>query len=367
MAAPLGHERQITFFNIQGHDHDGKNSTPVTLLPGSVQLYHLNDALVDYLRGIGSGGGASTTGDDDVVPVPDVVFQTPPIAVGGSYTGSIPWVGLSFVRFTRILMSQDTECVLTFYHKSTFADEDREFRAYRCANKFLWEGTWAHFDEDDTKMLHYKIENTGNQSATFQVTLKSGTMAANAYALFVDSISVNGGTAITGPINFIDGNGISFSYDGQNITANASAPETLLIAKWTLNPKKPTGFSSSATITNVGYLSTGRDDQLAQFGSGLQWIMADLGVIVNLGAVNVCQRVDDGRVFNGVKIEISADAGTWYEIKASGSVWAVPEGITANIPNGYLARYIRVWCNGSTVDSNNYISKITPLVLSNEG
>jgi hypothetical protein len=365
VAEPLGHERQVSFFRQGGHDHDGENSTPVVILPGAIQLYHLNDALLDYLRELsGEGGGGSD--EDGVFPTPDLTFQTPPISPGASHEGSVSWVGISFVRFMRVLQSVDTECTITFYHKSTYADEDREFRAYKCSNKFLWEGTWGHFDEDETKQLHYKIENTGNQSATFQITIKSGTMAANAYSRFVEALIVNG-TELLGTIPMLSGNGVELEVTGNGITFNATAPETVYVRRWALTPVKPSAFTSSASITNVAYLSTGREDQAAQFGAGSQWIMADLGAVYNLGAVRISQYQSDGRTFNGVKIELSSDATTWFEIKSSGSAWAVQEGTTVHIASGYLARYIRLWCNGSTVDTNNYVNKIIPLVIGNKG
>lgn len=364
MGEPLGHEGQITFFRRDGHNHDGENSSPVELLRGSVQLFHLNSALIEWIQD--QAGGGTSADDDSVMPVPDLVIQTPPIAPGGSHTDSVPWVGLAFVRFLRVIMSQDSECTITFYHKSTYAEEDREFRAYRCGNRFLWEGTWGHFDEDDSKQVHYRIENTGNQSATFQVTLKAGTMAANAYSRFVEAIVANG-QELGGTVTMRGGNGVDLVVEGNGITFNASAPETVYVRRWALTPRKPVAFSSSATISNQQYLLSGRDDQGAQFGSGQQWIMADLGSVYNLGAVNISQYMADGRTFNGVRIEISSDGSSWLEVKGSGPVWAVPGGITVHIASGYLARYIRVWCNGSDVDSNNYISKITPMVISNKG
>lgn len=365
MAEPLGHERQLTFFQQGGHDHDGENSTPVVILPGAIQLYHLNGALIDYINGLQGDDGVGT--DNGVFPVPDLTIQTPPIGVGASYEGTVPWVGISFVRFMRVLMSQDTECTITFYHKSTYADEDREFRAYRCGNRFLWEGTWAHFDENDSKSVHFKIENTGNQSATFQLTLKSGTMAANAYARFVEALNV-GGVDLTGTISLRSGNGVELVRGIDNdITFNATAPETVYVRRWALTPRKPSTYSSSATITNLGNLSASSDDSAAQFGSGQQWIMADIGAEVNLGAVFVSMYQSDGRVFNGVKVEVSSDAITWFQLKTTGSVWATREGITCNIASGYLARYIRVWCNGSTANTSNFINKIVPLVISDKG
>jgi hypothetical protein len=364
MAEPLGHERQLTFFKHGGHDHDGENSTPVVLLPGSVQLFHLNNSLLDYLKGI--TGGVFDSGDDDVVPVPDLVINTPAISPGGSYTSSANWVGLSFVRFMRILMSVDTECTVTFYHKSTFADEDREFRAYRCGNKFLWEGTWAHFDEDNTKRVHFKIENTGNQSASFQLTLKSGTMAANAYARYVEAINA-AGVQLQETINLISGNGVNIRVEGQSVIFDAVAPQTVNIARWALSAIKPVSATSSAAIGNSANLFDGVSTTYADFGAGNQWLQVDIGSVVNLGGIDLAMYTGDGRTYFGVQVEISVDGFSWLTVRDSGNLWGIEDGCQIRIVSGYMARYIRVWSNGSTANTGNHVSKIVPLVITNKG
>lgn len=366
MAEPLGHERQITFFQKDGHDHDGENSSPVKILPGAISLYHLNPALRDWIQQQAVGGGRSPK-DDSVMPVPDLEFDTPPIAPGGYHTGVVPWVGIAIVRWVRILMSQDTECTITFYHQPTFLDEDREFRAYQCSNRFLWEGAWAHFDEAGQASLYYKIENTGTQSAAFRVTLKSATMAANAYSRYVEAIQV-GGQEVTETVQFHAGNGISIEKTGEaGITFSAVSPETIYIARWTATPVKPVGYASSATISNLNFLTDGRTDRGAGFGSGTQWIQADIGSLMNLAGVDLYFYQPDGRVFNNVVVELSPDGSNWLVVKPAGQVWAVASPLKVTLANGYLARYIRVWCSGSTADANNYINKIIPLAISGKG
>lgn len=363
MAVPIGNERQVTFFKNDGHNHDGENSSPVVIQPGAISMFHLNNALINWIKSQGSSG---TSGGGDVMPVPDLEFQTPPLGAGASYQGSIPWVGLSIVRFMRVMMSQDSECTITFYHKSTFADEDREFRAIRCGNGFLWEGAWAHYDEDNTKHIHYKIENTGNSSAVFKILIKSGTMAANAYSRFVEGLIVNGDD-VSGTINLFGGNGVQLVHEGNTITFNATAPETVYVKQWALTPVKPVAFHSSAPITNIGYLSDGRTDRQAVFGTDIQWIQADIGTLVNLGGVNINQYHPDGIVHKDVRVEVSSDTTSWIEVKSAGDHWSVPEGLTVHMPSGFLARYIRVWCNGNSANTNNYMTKIVPLVISNKG
>jgi hypothetical protein len=326
-------------------------------------MYHLNSALKDYIDGRNPLGEIGD--EDNVMPIPDLTFETNPIAPGASATGTVPWVGLAIVRFMRILMSQDSECTITFYHRSTFADEDREFRAYQCSNRFMWEGAWAHYDELDTRSIYYKITNTGNQSATFQVTLKSAVMAANAYSRFVEAIQV-GTTELLQTIKLVGGNGVNLRVESQNIIFDAVAPETVFIRRWALAPVKPVSFTSSATISSTAALLTGGNTGQVSFGTGQQWIQADLGTVVNLGAVNVYMNTGDGRVFNGVKIELSPDGINWLEVRSANTVWSSVEPTTVHIASGYLARYIRVWCNGSSASTQNVINSIVPMMLSNK-
>lgn len=366
MATPIGHERQVTFFKDGGHNHDGENSSPVEILPGAISLFQLNPQLIEWIRsnaGSGGGGGSVDTG---VMPVPDLEFQTPPIAPGASYSDSVPWTGMCFVRFMRVLMTQNTECTITFYHSPTFADEDREFRATRCSNKFLWEGAWAHFDESEEKQIHYRIQNTGNTSSVFKILIKSGTMAANVYARFVEGINI-GGSEYTGTVQLNAGNGIQFTEEGNGVGISAVSPETIYTSRWSLSPTKPVGFSSSnGTITNQAVLSDGSEG-VASFGNNHQWIMADLGATKKLGRIVVKQPSALGGVWKDVRIETSVDGSNWSNVKDPSDVWGSSEGISAELPTGRNVRYIRVWCNGSSVSTLNSISKIIPFVLSNNG
>jgi len=370
MPPPLGHERQLTFFKDGGHDHDGENSSPVVILPGAISLFHLNPALIDWIQGEGGGSAESTGGTDSgVMPVPDLTFQTPPIAPGASYSASLPWTEMCFVRFMRVIMTQSTECTITFYHSSTYADEDREFRATRCGNKFMWEGAWAHYDEGGNKEIHYTIENTGNASAVFQLTLKSGTMAANAYARFVEAIRGPDGEEVTGTVEFQEGNGVTITRleSGYQFSATGTV-ETLAIRQWALAPTKPTAFTaSSGAIGSASVLSSGANGT-ATFGSNTQWIMADLGSSKTLGKIVVkFPEQSDGRVYKDVKVETSVDGSTWTLVKSTGDVWCGGEGLTVERPTGQLARYVRVWSNGSTTNTTNQISKIIPYVISDNG
>lgn len=50
--AAIGNERQLSFFTIGGHDHDGQNSTPVKILSGVIELHMLHPSLVTWIRGL---------------------------------------------------------------------------------------------------------------------------------------------------------------------------------------------------------------------------------------------------------------------------------------------------------------------------
>ena len=360
------HERQMTFFNKDGHDHDGENSTPVKLVPGSVGLSALDPALLDLLQG---GGSDTAAASDGVMPVPDLTITTNGVAPGGYVTGIVPWVTLAVVRYMRIVMATDSECTITFYHNSTFADQDREFRAQRCANKFLWEGAWVHYDETGDKNCYYKVENTGLSTTNFKLILKSGTMTANAYSRHVESIQVAGNSTapFESSILLIPGNGMTITPDSNNrsFKFDAVAPTTVNLTKWTLTPVKPassTWESSVGSITNATF--TGAGTSQVTFGTGPQWIICDLGSVKNLGRIRTYMYEGDGRIYNDVKLEISSDKASWITVKTAGPYWATGDGFNVEIPGGILARYIKLSSNGSSVDTSNHIAKIVAFALS---
>lgn len=376
MERRIGGEHQVVFNNKNGHNHDGVNSSPIVLLEKQVHLDNLDDE-VRYLLGVGGGefldSGEPVEEENSLVsaimPVPDLLIETPQIDPGGSYSGSVSWVGMSFVRFVRILMSRETECDITFYHKATFADEDREFRAENCGNKFLWEGAWAHYDEDEQNQIHYKIENKGLSEAVFVVELRSGTMAANLYSDFIKNLMI-GDDVMTGPVRLIEGNGVSFSVtkdddDLTNLVTVSSVPSaSIAVRSWTLAPQKPASASSSATLTGGDILKNGSG--LTEFGTGPQWIKLDMGGTVRLGQIDVTMNVGN-RVFKDVKIEVSANNTAWDIVKTQGDVWSSSSPVSVVIPNGKYCRYIRVWCNGNDSDNKNQVSSIVPLVVSDIG
>lgn len=373
----LGHERQFSFFRKGGHNHDGENSTPVELLPGQVGLEHLNEGLVGFIEsGAGSGSGDSGTGTN-LVPVPDLIIETPTIGPGGSYTGQAEWANICAVRFTRVQQSFNTECTLTFYHKGTYADEDREFRARNCSDKFLWEGPWIHYDEDAQKKVYYRIENTGNQSAVFRITLKSGTMASNEDIDILQSLSVDG-SRLSGDTALVSGSGIIIESDTDTNTITISATgqiEVIQRGRWALTPIKPATYTSSTTLSSNGgsvdtYMKDGYTHDTARyvtFGNGAQWIQVDIGSVMNIGAVQAVLYFGDGRVYNGVKLDLSADGVSWFTIKSSGNVWGTGEGIWAHIPAGYLARYVRLYSNGNSINVGNHLVKLIPYAISDKG
>lgn len=364
----LGHERQITFFPSNGHNHNGENSSPVELVPGQVGWQHLDPSLLELIENaIGSGGSANDT--DGLVPIPDLEIETNSIAAGGTLTGSIDWTGVAVVRFMRIVMSVETECTITFYHKATYADEDREFRARRCSNKFLWEGPWVHWDEDETNKIHYKIQNTGTASAQFNITLKAGTLVANAYANFVSGIAEITGEPLIGNVIFREGNGINITKneDDNSFTFEAVAPEAVTINRMALVPMKHTSFTSSTTTTNSGsglnsYIST---SNYVNFGSGPQYIQADFGEVVTAGRI-VATPYPDMRVYYDVKIEVSVDGVNWSTVLSQQNAASPQTGITVEFLTGYPVRYVRFWSNGSSANTSNHLSGLILYKLSDK-
>lgn len=366
----LGHERQLTFFPQDGHNHDGQNSTPVVMPPGSIGIDALNEAVLDWIRDqIGGGEGPTGEGENGgFVPVPDLKIETAAVGPGASVTGTVDWTGIAVIRFMRVFMTTDSECTITFYHQPTFAEEDREFRARRCANKFLWEGAWVHYDESNNKQLHYKIENTGNATTAFQLTLKSGTLVANGYARFVESLSVNGTQSI-GNVQLVQGNGVQLSYDeaSNSVIISAVAPQTITIDRYATVPRRHTAVTSSTTITTTGNGLNGGGSTAAyvQFGTGNQWINVDFGAVYTAGKV-VVVAYPDGRTVNGMKIESSTDGNNWTELMATQSVPATYHGVEISMPAGFNIRYVRVWENGTSVNTSNYVSEVMIYTISNK-
>jgi len=154
-------EREITFFK-DGHNHDGENSAFIAPQPQSIEVEHLAEELVGILF-------PPDTGD----VITDLVIETEAIMPGAEATGTVSWVNEAVVRFFRVLMSEETECTVTCYHLPTYEEEDKEFKAINCVNRFMWEGVWAHYDEDALNMFYYKVENTGLNTAAFQLTFKA--------------------------------------------------------------------------------------------------------------------------------------------------------------------------------------------------
>lgn len=356
---PIGHERQVTFFPINGHNHDGENSTIVELQPGQVGLQHLDPSLIEFLKNLGEGEG-SVDEEGSLIPVPDLEFETNSIGPGASVTGSLDWTGICVVRWMRIIMSTETECTITFYHSATFADEDREFRARRCSNKFLWEGPWVHFDEDETKKIHYKIENTGTAAARFNITLKSGTLVANGYANFVSGIQKQGDSnaAFINTVILAQGPGIKITPDptSNTFTFESTAAEIVTRDRYALVPKGPVGFTSSAT-TSGSLTSNFSSTTNVAFGTGLQWIRLDFGNVFNAGRIVVVPYGIDNRTHNNVKIEASSDGNNWATLMSTQStIFATTQGIVIETPAGYPVRYVRLWMQGNSINTTNNLT-----------
>ena len=359
-------EQEILFLKRGGHNHDGQNSSAVALAPGVVNIGNLDPSLLALLTSAGSGNQSSNS----IVPLPDLIIQTTTIAVGGQYTGAMQWAGNTIVRYMRILQSVSTECRITFYHSSTYAEQDREFRAENCGNYFLWEGNWAHNDDLSAKSIYYKIENTGTSAAQFQITLKSATAVANAYASYVSGMQLLGSgiAPFTNTVILQSGNGVTITQDvnSNSFKFDAVAPTAVNITKWALNPIKPVAASSSANGNETsGYIFDGYTSadtaRYVTFGANVQWFMTDLGSIRTVGHILALQYWADGRTYNNVRIEVSTDGVNFVVVRPDGPNYSTQQGINVHIPGGIQARYIRLWSNGaspSVSDINNHVVKL---------
>lgn len=214
-------EHNIVFDIKSGHTHDGENSAFVTIPGESIELRHLSPELLEYLEGfVGGGDTAPDATGVSVVNVDDLTFIVNDLAPGESVTGTAAWVKSAMVRFVRVESSEGALCDITFYHSPDFTNEEREFKATDCTNKFLWEGVWAHYDDTGSQNIYYKIENTGNVTSDFTVTLKSGTMSANGTgggsSVGVKSVEIYGWSY----------NAVSDKYDTPNLFGRLGTPIT---------------------------------------------------------------------------------------------------------------------------------------------
>jgi hypothetical protein len=223
-------EKSMSFDPRAGHNHDGINSAPVHITEKSVGIEHLTDEAIEFLQ----EGSAGVTGDgtvivetDDTEEVESNLAEVEPlyvevtVAAGESETITTSWVSSAIVRTTRLIMSENTEANLTVFHKSTYAEEDKEFKASGVGNGFLWEGLWAHYDEEEGGNAHIKIENTGLVASTFYLTLESATLAAN--RLVVNSLGVSGeDDPKTGAVTLSAGSGVTIASTGNDIEISAS-------------------------------------------------------------------------------------------------------------------------------------------------
>lgn len=372
MANKTIHERQVSFFK-NGHDHDGENSSLVNLQPGQVHLHHFDKELLKWIEQYGGTGSTEETDTTtSVMPVPDLSFDTVSVPAGSSVSGSVSWTGISVVRMMRVIMSSETRCDITFFHDATYDQENREFRAENCEQQFMWEGAWVHYDETGNNQIHYTVENTGNVASEFRIMLKSGTMVSNTYADFIESVTV-GDDTITGEIELEAGDGIELSVTDQKVRFDVTGElEYIPANNWALVPLLPSDFTSSTTITNESELLYARNNEndYAYYGTGVQWLSMDLGAAYTLGRIQFIPYIGDTtvpRVYNDVKIELSSTGTSWKTFMSSTDVWGVWPGVSIEIPSGYNARYVRVWMNGSNVDSYNYIHKLVAFKITDKG
>lgn len=359
MSVPqIGHERQLTFFPANGHNHDGENSSPVELQPGQVGLKHLDPALLEWIRD--ATGDDQTIDNGGLLAVPDLQIETNSVGAGASVTGSIDWVGIAVVRYVRVMMSVESECTITFYHRATYADEDREFRAQRCSNKFLWEGPWVHWDEDQVNKIHYKITNTGNSATRFNLMLKAGTLVANTYANYVSGVRNmgDGSDALRDEVRIRAGNGIIIETDedSNSFVFSAGSPETMTIERMALIMRMPTGYVGSTTTSGGPLQSNFHSTTNVNFGNGPQWIRMDYGRLINVGRI-VIVPYPDGRQWYDTKVDVSADGQNWITLMSQQSLPLMvgQGGLFLEIPTGLNIRYVRWHSNGSSTNTTNHL------------
>lgn len=357
MSVPqIGHERQITFFPANGHNHNGENSSVVELQPGQVGLRHLDEGLLEWLNDV-AGGAGEGIGSDGLLPVPDLEIETNAVGPGASITGSIDWVGIAVVRFCRVVMSVESECTITFYHSATYAEEDREFRAQRCSNRFLWEGPWVHWDEDESNKIHYKITNTGTASTRFNLTLKAGTLVANTYANYVSGIRNlgDGSDALRDEVRIRAGNGVSIETDeaSNSFIFSAVSPETITIERMALIMRMPTSYLGSTTTSGGPLQSNFHSTTNVDFGTGPQWLRMDYGRIMTVGRIVIVPYPD--RSWYDTKVDVSTDGVSWITLMSQQTLplFVAQGGLFLEIPTGLNIRYVRWHSNGSTVNTTN--------------
>lgn len=361
-------EREIGFFKIRGHSHDGVNSTIVDIQPEQIQPKHLSREVSDYIKSISSNVvlASSALNSSGQMAIRQLVFTTPLVAPGNTYTDSINWTGLTIVRAINVEMSVSTECTLTFYHDSTYDAAVKEFQVEEVDDGFLYEGLWAHYDSSSTNKIHYSIENTGASASIFTVTLDASTLSNNALVDYVSAIVTEDGEKSIGDVSFVAGNGFTITAEDNVVTFDAEIPETLVRTQWALTPVAPdsfftsygSGISSSSVLTDTLSTST------ATYGTGSQWLTADLGGILTIGRVEVFLAL--ATTIHSVKIESSTDALLWTTLKSEGEVWGKSGSpVVIELPVGKNMRYIRVWGNGDTGSSTNKLRAIIPYLISN--
>lgn len=177
-------EQEVDYDLIAGHTHDGEDSRPVALVDGQVELRHLSANALEYIADSGLGGisadqPAFEPTEINLANVPELEISVPELDPDEEYDGEEYWVNAALVSYISIGFSADTLCEITFYHLDTYDMADREFRAVECTDGFMWEGVWAHIDENSTGKVYFKVKNVGDTAAEFTVTLKSATMVAN--------------------------------------------------------------------------------------------------------------------------------------------------------------------------------------------
>lgn len=345
-------EREISFFKTKGHDHDGVNSSLVNLQAKQVKLPHLNTDIMDYLRTVAKQAILDyyTLNSPSSMAIRELQIVTPSIAPGDTYTASVSWCSLTIVRDIFFEFSNDTEINFISYHTSSYDIADQEFVATGVIDQFRYTDVWAHYDSTQGNWLHYSVENTGLDSASFTITLQASTLAPNTLVDYVQHITTPDLTENTGPINLLNGDGVDIVSDGTNITINAVPAETIVVNEWSLIPifgvDYFTSYAGGITDPDSAFFSYMYDyDKWVEFGTGSEWLAYDLGGVYNIGKIAVVFPLDPD--LYSVFIETSTDTLIWEQVSPMTNIPGMTGmPLEVHIPLGKNANYVRVNMNG---------------------
>lgn len=357
-------EREISFFKTRGHDHDGVNSTLVNIQPKQVKIPHLNTDVMDYMRTQAKTAILEyySLNNPSSMAIRELQIVTPSIAPGDSYTASVSWCSLTIVRDIYFEFSNDTEITFTSYHTSSYDSDDTEFELTAVIDQTRYSGLWAHYDSSQGNLFHYRVENTGLNSAVFTITIQASTLSSNSLVDYVHKITTPDNVENTGELVFVNGDGVDITSDGTSITISAVPAETIVINEWSLLPIFGvdifTSYGGGITDPDSAFSSYMYDyAKEVSFGTGSQWLAYDLGDTYNVGKVAVIFPLETS--INSTYIQTSVDGIIWDQVSPLSDISGLNgTPLEVHFPLGKSAAYVRVWMNGTSAGSDNRICRI---------